>query len=190
MGETYTVFNEYTVTNAHEKWKGAQESEKLGCTGSLETETEMRTVKKMCEGEEVLSEDIPVKMKGKLTLHMPVEIARKVYGLKTDGLKKGVYAYGTGSRQGAGAMTFDVIDLYEEMKKLLAFPNMNFSGGYKWSLENGKDEIAEIEVEFNALKDDNKKFYYEAIESEVTDQTVIEQWHTNFTPELVTATTP
>lgn len=190
MPEKKTVFDEYKVTNGHVNWDDVEAAETLGCTGSLETETEMRTVTKKCEGDEVLSVDIPTKMTAKLSVHMAVETLRKVYGFKTDGLIEGVFSYGTDSRQGSGALTFDVLDLFEEMKKLIAFPNVSFSGGFKWSLVNGQEEIAEVEITFNILKDDNRKFYYEALESEVTDQTVIEQWHTNFTPALVSATTP
>ena len=41
------------------------------------------------------------------------------------------------------------------------------------------------DFEFSALADENKKFYYEAYESEIEDEEVKEKWLTNFTSELV-----
>lgn len=193
MAEEFTTFDEYKVTDAGIKWfeNGAYvtPSVKLGCTGKLEIETTLKTVIKKCEGDTVRSVDIPTQLKCKFTGHMPVENLRKVWGLKTDGLKKGVYAYGTDSRQGRGIMSFKVLDLDEAMAMLRAFPNMQFSGGMTWELENGGEEIAEIEQEFIAMKDDNNKFFYEALQSEV-DTDVADKWLTDFTPDLVKAVAP
>ncbi|MDT1957573.1 phage tail protein [Carnobacterium divergens] len=187
-----TVFDEYRITNGTIKWKGTttSESTKLGCTGKLSLETELKTVVKTCEGDEVLSIDIPTKQTGTLSLHMPVETARKAFGLNTKGLKKGVFAYGTQSRQGGGCLTFDVYDIFEEMKKLMALPNITFSGGFKWELENGNEEIAEVEIEFQSLKDEGNNFYYEALESEVEDEDVKTKWHENFSYALVKEAVP
>lgn len=191
MAEEFTTFDEYKVTNAGIKWfeNGAYvtPSVKLGCTGKLEIETTLKTVIKKCEGDTVRSVDIPTQLKCKFTGHLPVENLRKVWGLNTKGLKKGVFAYGTDSRQGRGIMSFDVLDLDEEMTMLRAFPNMQFSGGMTWELENGGEEIAEIEQEFIAMKDVNNKFFYEALKSEV-EPDVADKWLTDFTPELVQAT--
>ena len=191
MVEEFTTFDEYKVTDAGIKWfeNGAYvtTSVKLGCTGKLEIETTLKTVIKKCEGDTVRSVDIPTQLKCKLTGHMPVENLRKAWGLNTKGLKKGVFAYGTDSRQGRGIMSFDVLDLDEEMTMLRAFPNMQFSGGMKWELENGGEEIAEVEQEFIAMKDVNSKFFYEALKSEV-EPDVADKWLTDFTPELVQET--
>jgi len=171
MAEEFTTFDEYKVTNAAIKWFEGGEyvtpAVKLGCTGKLEIETTLKTVEKKCEGDVVRSVDIPTQLKCKWTGHFPVENLRKVWGLKTEGLKKGVFAYGTDSRQGRGIMSFDVLDLDETMEMFRAFPNMQFSGGMKWELENGGEEIAEIEQEFIAMKDDNNKFFYEALKLEL-----------------------
>lgn len=192
MADTFTTFDEYKVTDASIQWKDATgkvtPGVKMGCTGKLELETEMKTVTKKCEGDEVRHVDIPTKITGTWTGHLPVENLRKVWGLSTDGLKKGVFSYGTKSRQGAGVLAFSVLDLDEVQKMLRAFPNMQFSGGLKWSLENGGEEIAEIEQEFTALKDDNGELFYEALESELDDDDLKNTWLTTFSPELVKAT--
>jgi len=187
---TKTVFDEYKITNAHMRWNEndtLSAAEELGCTGKLEIETEVKTITKRCEGDETMSVTIPTKMTGIFTGHMPVENLRKVFGISTKGLKEGIYSYGTSSRQGKGVFTADVLDIYETTKKLMAFPNMQFSDGFKWSLENGQEEIAEIEAPFQALKDDNSQFYYEAMEKDITDADAKAKWHTEFTPELVAA---
>lgn len=192
MADTFTTFDEYKVTDASIQWKDATgkvtPGVKMGCTGKLELETEMKTVTKKCEGDEVRHVDIPTKITGTWTGHLPVENLRKVWGLSTDGLKKGVFSYGTKSRQGAGVLAFSVLDLDEVQKMLRAFPNMQFSGGLKWSLENGGEEIAEIEQEFTALKDDNGELFYEALESELDDEDLKNTWLTTFSPDLVKAT--
>lgn len=190
MVETQTTFDEYKVTNASIQWFDGKEyapGVPLGCTGKLELETELKSVVKKCEGDEVRHVDIPTQITGTWTGHFPVENLRKVWGLSTDGLKQGVYAYGTSSRQGRGILTFEVLDLDEQVKMLRAFTNMQFSNGLTWELENGGEEIAEIEQEFIAMKDDNSKFYYEALESELEDNELKKSWLTTFTPELALA---
>jgi len=194
-GETFTTFDEYKVTNASIQWwdegKFVTPAVKLGCTGKLELETELKTVIKKCEGDEVEHKDIPTRINGTWTGHFPVENLRKVWGLTNKGLQKGVYAYGTDSRQGKGILTFEVLDLDEEQHMLRAFPNMQFSDGLKWELENGGEEIAEIEQSFIAMKDSNSKFYYEALTtgSDAIDSALADKWLTAFTPELVVAGT-
>lgn len=185
MGTTKTVFDELTVTNAHMLWNGTSIAEELGCTGSLALETEVRTVTKTCEGFEVYRVEIPVSMTGTLNLHMPVETFRKVFGINTDGLQDGVYAYGTQSRQGKGCMTFDVMDVFETMKKLVALPNIIFSGGLNWTLENGGEEVTMTETTFGVFRDEGKNFYYEAMDDEKTAPAIKEGWHKNFNYALV-----
>lgn len=192
--ETFTTFDEFKVTNASMQFlvDGAlTPGVPLGCTGKLELETEMKSVIKKCEGDEVRHVDIPTQIKGTWTGHMPVENLRKAWGLVTKGLKKGIFAYGTSSRQGRGVLTFEVLDLDEETHMLRAFTNMQFSDGLKWELENGGEEIAEIEQAFISMKDDNSLFFYEAMADELDEETK-KQWLLSFSPELALAseTTP
>lgn len=186
-----TTFDQYKVTNGTVRWKKEDTYDtfqKLGCVGTLGLETELKTVVKMCEGDEVMSVDIPTRVNGTLVLHMPVPIFRKAFGLSNDGLTSGVYSYGTNSRPSNGIVAFDVEDLFGELKKKIAFPNLTFSGGMNWQIENGGEEIAMIETSFKALKDTNSKFYYEGFDSEITDETVKTKWSEEFTPELVKST--
>ena len=168
-------FDNYEITNGMFRQMKAgqlQAAEKLGCTGTITVEAETIVEKLNCT------------FKG----HMPVGILRKVYGLTDADLKKGVIGYSRNSVGASGALTFDVYDLGRENHKLVAFPNITFTDGLKFTIENGKEEIAEIEVAFSALFDSNGYCYYEALAKEgQTDleETIKTGWNSTFTPELV-----
>lgn len=194
--ETKTIqeYNEYTVTDGHVRWavkdgtEGGSTHEKgtkLGCTGSLNTETEIKVVTKTCEGNPVKEWPVPQKMTATFVGHMPVPIVRKAFGLSNENLKPGVYSYGVDSRGGSGIFTWKTLNIEETLTKFLAFPNGSFVGGLKLTLENGLDEIAQVEMTLTFMKDDNRQFYYEALDEELEDDDVKDKWMTDFTPELV-----
>ncbi|PEP87490.1 phage tail protein [Bacillus pseudomycoides] len=162
---------------------------KFGCVGTIEGETEMLEIVKKCEGLEVKKISRPSKMIMTLSGHLRVAVLRKIFGIKTDGLKPGVWSYGAKSKGKPFVLTADVVDEFEDLQKLVAFSNCASSTGFKFKVENGADEVAETELEFTVMKDSNNEFYYEALVDELEDQTVKDQWHTKFTPELVKATT-
>lgn len=183
------IFAEYKVTNGHVRFLESgkyTDAKEVGCTGLLSMETEMRTVTQRCEGAVKNEISVPVKLTGTLRGHIDVDILRKVFGIDTTGLKKGVYAYGKDSVPGIGAWTWDVYDLTQTDVKKIAIPLMTVTSGFKWSLENGGDEVAELEFEFSAGMDSNGRFYYEAFESEIAD--IKAKWHTEFEPSLVSGT--
>ncbi|MBJ8026574.1 phage tail protein [Bacillus cereus group sp. N21] len=166
-----------------------QTGTKFGCVGTIEGETEMLEVVKKCEGLEVKKISRPSKINLTLSGHLRVDVLRKIFGLKTDGLKPGVWSYGSKSKGKPFILTADVVDEFEDLQKLVAFSNCASTTGFKFKVENGADEVAETELEFTAMKDDNNEFYYEALVEELEDQTVKDQWHTKFTAELVKAGT-
>jgi hypothetical protein len=164
-----------------------QPGTKFGCIGQLEGETEVIEIIKKCEGIEVKKKSKPVKMNMKVSAHIPVKVARDFFGLSNKDLKPGVWSYGTLSKGKNFVFTADVIDEFEDVVKLIAFPNCSNSSGFKIAIENGADEVAMLELEFTALADSLNNFYYEALIAELEDQTIAEQWHTAFTPDLVKA---
>ena len=98
----------------------------------------------------------------------------------------GVIGYSRSSVGASGALTFDVYDLGRENHKLVAFPNITFTDGLKFTIENGKEEIAEIEVAFSALFDANGYCYYEALAGQADLEEAIKTgWNSRFAPELV-----
>lgn len=170
-----------------------QEGEKFGCIGQLESETEIIEIVKRCAGVEVKKKGKPQKATVTVTAHVPVSVFRKYYGLKSDGLKAGVYSYGTDSKGLNFTYTADVIDEFEDVTKMIAFVNCSSTSGLKFTIENGADEVALLEFEFTSLPNDDRQIYYETIidELEGEDKTdILENWHKQFTPELVNEPTP
>lgn len=182
-------FDAMTITNASIQFLGPtqQPGKPFGCIGKLDGETEVKEIIKKCEGIETDKISRPQKMNMSVSAHIPVEIARKLFGLSTEGLKPGVWAYGSKSKGQKFVFTADVIDEFQDVKKLIAFANCSSTTGMKFSIENGGDEVAELELEFTAMKDEAGEFYYEAMASEVTDQKIVTDWHTTFNRELVKA---
>lgn len=160
----------------------------LGCTGSIEGETESITIEKRCAGMVQKSITKPQKMTLTYSGHLPVAVLRDVFGLTNEGLKPGVYAYGQNSKPKNFILTADVVDEFEDVTKLIAFPGVTSNTGLKiQAIENGAEEVAQIELEFSVLPDADGNLYYEALEPELEDPTVAEQWHTSFSRTLVEA---
>lgn len=186
-------FDAVTITGASIQFfeNGTQqEGTKFGCMGSINGETEMRDIVKNCEGVEAKKISKPVKMNNTVNAHIPVQVARDFFGLSNKDLKPGVWAYGSLSKGKKFVFTADVIDEFEDVTKLIAFVNCTNSTGFRIQIENGGDEVAQLELQFTSLRDELKNFYYEALIDELEDATVAKQWHEKFTPELVKVATP
>ena len=173
-----------------EATKAYLEAKALGCVGALGMEADVRSITKVCEG--VVEEEITLINFYTVTItgHMPIGVIRDIFGLSNDGLRPGVYAIGQNTRGKKGVFTFEGQDMYGVQKKFMAYPKMSVTSGYAFSHENGLDEIAEIEIEFKAMKDSLGKFYYEAYEEELTDEEVKTGWAKTFDQTLVTPIIP
>jgi hypothetical protein len=181
-------FDAVSIKNASVQFfEGAtqQPGTPFGLLGSVEGETEVIEIVKRAEGIEVKRKSKPVKMTMTVAGHVPVKVARDFFGLKTDGLKPGIWSYGTLSKGKRFVFTADVIDEFEDVVKLIAFPNCSDTAGFKIAVENGADEVAMLELEFTALADGKNNLYYEALVDELADETVATQWHTKFDSVLV-----
>lgn len=190
MATIIQEFDAVRITNASIQIKRNAVQEvgtKFGCIGEIEGETELKELIKKCEGVEVKRRTKPEKMNLTVSAHIPVQVARDVFGISNNNLKPGVYAYGADSIGSTFIFTADVIDEFEDITKLIAFSNCVSATGFKFTIENGSDELAELEIEFTALQDSNRKIYYEAFVDELNDPTILEAWHTAYTPELVEA---
>ena len=164
------------------------EAKKLGCVGSLGMEPDVRTFTKTCEG--VVTDEITLINFYTVTFtgHVTIGALRDIFGLSNEGLKTGVRAIGRKTNGKRGVFTFVAEDMYGTEKKLIAYPNMSVANGYAFTHENGADEIAEIEIEFKALLDKADNFYYEAFESEITDEELRTGWSKTFDTDLVLET--
>lgn len=162
---------------------------KFGSVGSIEGETTLKEIIKMCEGVEVKKKTRPEKIDLTISAHIPVAVVREFFGLKTDNLEPGVYAYSTNSKGKEFIYTADVIDEFEDVTKLIAFPKCVSATGFKFAVENGADEVAEMEVEITCYPDEQGNLYYEALVSEIDEFSgIAASWHTNFTYDLVSLT--
>lgn len=191
MATVVETFDAVSVKNTSIQFHDDEgESTRIGCVGSISGETEMRELTKRCEGVEVRKRTRPEKMNLTLSGHVKVSVLRKVYGLSNDDLKEGIYKYSTDAKGQEFILTADVIDEFEDVTKLIAFPNCISATGLQFTIENGADEVAEVELEFTVYPNESNDFYYEALVPEMEDDEVQEEWHTDFSYELVEKVSP
>lgn len=183
------VFSEFEVKNTSIKFAGdtSGNAEKVGCVGSLEESMNTKTITKKCEGI-VKKQVVKGDGTGELTLsvHMKYDIFQKSYGMLSDGFKEGVYAYGRNSVHKPFCLTAEVYD-EDGNKKLKAYPNCVVTSGLARTIENGAEEVAEVELTIGVMPDDNGNGVYECIVQEDTDNTLVNTWLTNFSYSLVEA---
>ncbi|MGE6756263.1 phage tail protein [Rossellomorea sp. NPDC071047] len=190
MATIVEQFDSIRITNASVQFiEGGtqQEGEKFGSLGSVEGETTLKELIKKEEGVEVRKKSKPEKMDLTISAHIKVAVIRKFFGINSNGLKPGVYQYGQDSKGVEFVLTADVIDEFEDVTKLVAFPKCVSATGFKFTIENGGDEVALMEVQLTAYPDIMRQCMYEAFVSELDDPTIAEQWHSQFNRSLVEA---
>lgn len=163
---------------------------KFGCLGIIAGETELKEIIKICAGMEKGKVTKPIKMNLTLTGHVKVAVIRKLFGLSNDGLKPGIYRYSQNTKGKKFVLTADIIDEFQDITKLIAFPNCVSATGLILTVEGGADEVAQLEIEVTAYPDPasvNGDFYYDAFVQELEDPTIADTWHTQFDYTLVEA---
>lgn len=163
-----------------------QSAVSFGCIGTMDATANVNEIVKKCEGKTVKKAKQVIDMTVSLTGHAKIPTARNIMGLSNEGLKTGVYGYGSESFSKPFVFAAKVIDM-EGNVKYIAFSNLEDVKGLTLKVNNDATEIEMDDFEFTALVDSNDMFYYEAYEDELEDDTVKEQWLTNFTPALVKA---
>lgn len=178
------VFSEYEIKETSIKFKGGEAFKKLGCVGSIDESMETVTVTKKCEGTVVKSVTRGTG-NGELTisLHMIYDLYVEAFGMKDDALKDGVVGYGRSSKHKEFALVAKVKD-EDGNVKFIAYPNLVVSSGIANKIENGAEEVAEIELTVAVNPDENGFGKYEAVDS-LLDVELKGKWMTEFTPELV-----
>ncbi|MED3799814.1 phage tail protein [Lysinibacillus capsici] len=190
MPTTIEEFDTVRITEFAVKFKDEEKAQPFGCVGTIEGESEIVAIIKRCEGVEKKRKPKVSKMTITISAHVRLAAQRRIFGISADGLKPGVYKYGADSIGDTFVLTAVGIDEFEDEEKLIAFSNCSANTGLTLSIENGAEEVAEIELEFTALVDDKRGIYYETYISELADEgkeEFITNWKTNFTPELVLA---
>ena len=182
---TNGVFSEYELREMGIKFVGGEGYQTANCVGSCEEEMEARVVSKSCRGV-VVKKTVRGTGTGTLTIsmHMPWEIYTQMYGMELDTLIEGVKAYGQNSVHKNFAITQHVYD-EDGVEKFKAYPNCIMESGVARKIENGAEEVAEIEIEVSVMPDEFGNGVYEALATELTDETAKTTWMTAFTPEMV-----
>lgn len=182
-----SVFSETEVREIGIRVQGAETAEINECVGSWEEELETKTVNKKCRG--IITKS---RTKGtgrgtiKATLHMGYDLFATLYGMKQKGLKDGVIAHGTGSLHPVFCVTAKVLD-EDDNVKYKAYPNCTITSSLSRKVENGGEDITEIEVEIAISPDEKGNGLYEATEKELSDATAKKDWMSKFSYELVKA---
>lgn len=178
------VFSEYELRKMGIKFKSAETYTSADCVGSCEEELESKVITKKCRGNVVKK-----KVKGtgngtlKISMHMPYEIYEQAYGMKLDSLIEGVRAYGQNSVHEELAIVQDVFD-EDGNEKFKAYPNCIIQSGLSRKIENGAEEVAEVEIEVSVMPDECGNGLYEALASTLTEE-VKSKWMTGFEPSMV-----
>lgn len=179
-------FSEFEIKKCSIRFKNATEPAKIiGCVGSCEESMNVKTITKRCEGVVVIT---ITKGDGtgelKLSLHMKYDAFIEAYGMEFENLKDGVYAYGRNSVHKHFCFTYQAIDEEGDIK-LKAYPNCVISTGFARKIENGGEEVAEMELTIAVNPDEEGVGVYEAIESNIKDEELKSKWLTEFSAELV-----
>lgn len=182
---TNGVFSDFELDQMGLKFADSEDYAKVDCVGSCEEEMETKVISKKCRGTVAKT-----RTKGtgagslKISAHIPWLVYTEAYGMKLDTLIEGVMAYGRNSVHKVFGLVMHIKD-EDGVEKLKAYPNCIMTNGVTRKIENGAEEVAELEIEISVMPDDYGNGLYEAIVDELTDETVKNTWMTAFTPELV-----
>lgn len=184
---TNGVFSDFEIDKMNVKFKDAAEVIAMNCLGSLEEEMTSKAITKKCRG--VTIKNI-VKGTGegtlKISAHVPYAIFADAFGMELDTLKEGVRAYGSNSRHKEFCLTAHVVD-EDGVEKYKAYPNCICSARPTVKVENGAEEVAEVEMEIAVAPDETGNGMYEAL-AEGLDEAIATAWMDSFKTELVSVT--
>jgi hypothetical protein len=179
------VFSDFEVDEIGFKFEEDDAYQSVKCVGANEEEMEVKIITKSCRG--IIVKEI-VKGTGrgtvKLTLHIPYAIYVQMYGMNLDTLIDGVRGYGRNSVHKNFGMVQHVVD-EDGVEKLKAYPNCVVKSGKASKIENGAEEVAQVELEVSVSPDAYGQGVYETLVDELKDDTVKTKWMTNFEPTMV-----
>ena len=181
---TNGVFSDFEIDKMNVKFAESQTAVAMNCVGSVEEELTAKVVTKKCRG--ITIKNI-VKGTGEGTLnisaHVPHEIFKEAFGMVLETLKTGVQAYGSNSVHKEFCLTLHVKDEDGE-EKYKAYPKCICAARPTIAVENGAEEVAEVEMEITIAPDENGNGMYEAL-ADGLDEAIASAWMDNFTTDLV-----
>ena len=179
-----TVFSEFEA-RAMRFIFGEGDVYDVKCVGKVECEASIVNIVKKCRGKVAKKRTRPTgEGTLKVTAHIPYELYVRLHDMERPELAEGVYAYGQQSLHPEVCVTADIFD-EDDNEKFKAWPRCVISTGANQTIENGAEEVAEVELEIGYMPDDRNEGFYEALASALTDETIKTQWLNAFTPDLV-----
>ena len=179
------VFSDFELDEIGVKVDGKEAYETIECIGSGEETLDTRIITKKCRG--IVKKKV-VKPTGtgkfKISAHIPWAIYTDIFGMNVEGLIEGVKAYGTNSVHKNFSATLHIVD-EDGHEKYKAYPNCVIETGAASKVENGGEEVAEVELEISISPDTYGNGMYQALADELTDETARTNWMSAFTPEMV-----
>ena len=166
------------------KVAGDNEYTRDDCVGSIEVERETKTVTKSCRGVVKKRKTKPTG-NGTITLklHIKLGLHRKLTAMTNEGLQPGVYAWDNTVPMPEASITARVKDEDDNIM-FLAYPRTKVEELNTLSIENGAEEVAEVEIKLSYMPDDFNKGEYQALEDELTGNVLTpENWMTTFSSE-------
>ena len=182
--KNYGEFSEFECRKIAIKFEKENTYTEAGAVGSVEETMDSKTVTKKYMG--VVAK---TRTKGtgageiKLSMHMNYNMYKKTYGMELASLEDGVFAYGSGSVHPQFAMACEVVDEDENIK-YKAYPCCIVKDGLSRKVENGGEEVAEIELTVAVMPDEYGNGMYEALADGLGSE-IKQKWMTEFTPDLV-----
>lgn len=192
MAQTKIVptFDSVSIKRVAFMFKGSAASINTDCNGNLDGETEMKTVEKKCGATVTKSKSKPIGMTVKITAHVPIDVYRRFNGLKQDErIKSGVYSYGPDSVGEDFSLAAEIYDDFEENSKLVGMLECSSATGLTFSIENGADEVAALELEAKVMIDEFNKFYHEAIVAEL-EEDLTDAWMGKLSADVIKKAEP
>ena len=180
----YHEYSEFEIDQLNIKFKDDEKHEETGAVGSMEEAMEAKTVTKNYKGKNAKS-----RTRGtgsgtlKLSLHMAYDKYNQMFGKKNENLIEGVTSYGEESLHEVFSMTALVKD-EDGFEKLKAYPKCTVTNAPSGKIENGAEEVAEIELEIAVMPDEYGQGQYEALKDALAEE-VASEWMESFTPDLV-----
>ena len=181
------TFSEFELDQFGIKVAGEEQFTRADAVGSCEETLNTKVVTKKSRGVVVKKRVRPDGTGSlKLSMHMPYEIFASIYGLQTEGLIDGVKAYGTSGRHPTMAITVRILD-EDDVIKYKAYPNCILESGISRKVENGGEEVAEIELEVSLMPDEYGNCMYEALATELPEdgELTLNTWMTNWSSEAM-----
>lgn len=184
-----SVFSKFELRKFGVKITGEEAYTSADCVGTFEEELDVIVVSKKCRGVEVKKRPRGAGT-GTVTasLHIPYALYAKMFDMEREDLAAGVQGYGKLNFHKEFSIVADVFD-EDGNELLLAYPRAIIATGPNTNIENGAEEVAEVEVEISIMPDDFGYCRYEAVVSDLTeDSNIAKTWMTAFAPELVQKT--